>query len=130
MIREIAKAVPCVFCGRDAKRHSVRKKVLYTEYGETLLSASKHYCVFCRKHFTNPATQKHAPIRRNVSWGLIFKAIDLSSDQTLDKACSELRKQTGYDLRPTTLHDWVVSHEQLVQKYSEVQHIYGRKEKA
>lgn len=126
MWREVEKILPCVKCGTPSKRHSVKTKTIYTETGRTELEASKHYCPRCRVHFTNPASEKHAPLRRKISWGLLFKALQLSSDMTLENACEEIRKQTGYALSPTTLHDWVVEQGKLRKRYEFVRSGFNR----
>ena len=120
MWREVKKEIPCVYCGRLSKRHSIKEKEVNTEKGKTKLVFSKHYCVSCDKYFTNPASEKHAPIRRNVSWGLLWKAVDLAKTMTLDQASTEIKAQTGYSLSPTTLHDWVSNSEELKRRFDEV----------
>jgi len=125
---ESKKVASCVYCGRLSKRHSLNHKTIVTETGKTELVVSKHYCPYCNKHFTNPDGEKHAPLRRNVSWGLILLALRLAENMTLENACDELRKQIGHELRPTTLHDWVMSKERLLKRYEEVAKDYLEKE--
>jgi hypothetical protein len=120
MWKEVKKEIPCVHCGRSAKRHSIKKKEVNTELGKTMLVFSKHYCPSCDKYFTNPASEKHAPIRRNVSWGLLWKAVELAKTMSLDKASAEIQTQTGYSLSPTTLHDWVSNSEELRRRFEEI----------
>jgi len=119
MWREVKKVTPCTACGRPAKRHSIKRKLVYTENGKKELVVSKHYCPVCDKHFTNPDGEKHAPLRRNVSWGIILKALRLAENMTLSDVCQELYMELGYNLSPTTLHDWVVGREQLLKRIPE-----------
>jgi len=116
MWTEVRKVVPCVVCGRDSKKHSVKKKMIHIESGKKELIVSEHYCTTCNKHFTNPAGEKYAPIRRNVSWGIIRMALSLSETLTLEKTSSEVLRKTGYRVSPTTLYDWIKGKEKLLQK--------------
>jgi hypothetical protein len=116
MWTEVRKTAPCVYCGRDSKKHSVKRKKVRTEEGVQQLIVSTHYCRSCDKYFTNPDGEKHAPIRRGVSWGIILKALRLVEDMTLEQACQALRRQTGYELSPTTLHDWESDRDALLKK--------------
>ena len=116
MWREVKKIIPCIVCGRAAKRHSVKRKMIDTENGKEELTVSKHYCSACDKHFTNPDGEKHAPLRRSVSWGIILKALRLAENMTLLDTCDALREEIGYALSPTTLHGWVLGRERLLEK--------------
>ena len=120
MWREVRKLAHCIRCGRLSKRHSVKKKVVHTENGKEELTVSKHYCPSCDKHFTNPDGEKHAPLRRNVSWGLLHRALQLAECGTLEQTCSALKKETGYNLSQTTLHDWVSEKDALLKRMNEV----------
>jgi len=70
----------------------------------------------CDRHFTNPDGEKYAPLRRSVSWGIIFKALQLSESRILSEVCEEIHKETGYNLSTTTLHDWVMDREKLLRR--------------
>lgn len=95
------------------------------ENGKTFLTVSKHYCAHCKKHFTNPAGEKHAPLRRSISWGLLLRVLQIADARTLEEACAEIKKQTGYELRPTTLHDWVTDQSQLLERFRKIKVSYG-----
>lgn len=116
---EVSKKVPCIFCGRDSSKHSISRKVVITLKGKRGLVASKHYCPTCHKYFTNPAAVGHAPKRRNVSWDFLVEALLLSREHTLEESCRLLKKQTGYSLSTTTLHEWVSNEEELRKEMPE-----------
>lgn len=111
--REVAPVAVCPVCSREGRRQSVGTKKI-REIGSTIvLKYSKHFCVRCEKHFTNPAVSKYSPVGRRFSWVFMWKAIELGEKLTLKVACSKMKEKSGHRLPETTLHDWIHEKEHL-----------------
>jgi len=108
------KKCRCPRCQTSSKRHSVCKRRLREVgiSGPTILEItySKHYCINCRRHFSQPMDHLAMPSGRftnrvrRTSINLIVKQA-----MTLEKASVHMRKKYHVHIPPTTLYDWVVA---------------------
>jgi len=108
------KNCPCPRCQTVSKRHSICKRKLREVgiSGPTVLEItySKHYCIHCRKHFSQPMDHLAMPSGRFTN-RVRRTAVDLVVKQsmTLEKASSRMCQKYHVHIPPTTLHDWVVA---------------------
>jgi transposase len=108
------KVAACPRCGMVGKRHSIGRRRL-REVGISSptrleVTYSKHYCVNCHKHFSQPMEHLALPSGRFTN-RVRRTAVDLvvKHDLTLEKATSQMRTKYHVHVPPTTLHDWVVA---------------------
>ena len=108
------KTAPCPRCNHMGKRHSLGQRRLREVgiNGPTILEViySKHYCVHCRRHFSQSMDHLAMPSGRFTN-RVRRTAVDLVVKQamTLEKATQRMRQKYHVHVPPTTLHDWVVA---------------------
>ena len=102
----------CPTCGTACKRHSNGRRRL-REIGVTgptvvEVTYSKHYCEWCRKHFSI-GMDHLAPAYSRFTHRVRRTAVELVVSQalTLDKATQRMRQKYFVHIPLTTLHDWI-----------------------
>ena len=106
------KSASCPKCNQMGMRHSLGQRRLREIgiVGPTILEVkySKHYCVKCRRHFSQPMDHLAMPSVRFTN-RVRRTAVDLVMKQamTLEKATQRMRQKYHVHIPPTTLHDWV-----------------------
>lgn len=106
------KVAPCPVCGTPSKKHSegVRRPREIGLGEPTILNIyiSKHYCVKCRKHFSQDTTHL-APKGYKCTARVVRTALQLLKDgQTLERASNHMWSRYHVKVPTTTLHEWSV----------------------
>ncbi len=99
----------CPCCKTLCKRHSKGRRQVRDVGLLINITYSKHYCVTCRRHFSHPDKNKHAPAGGRFSFRLMSLAVSFCKLTSFEKAAEDATKISGHSIRPTTLHDWKVS---------------------
>lgn len=108
------KVALCPKCGLEGKRHSngTRRLREVGISGPTVLEVtySKHYCVNCRKHFSQsmdnlaPPSSRFTNRVRNTAINFVLR-----QSMTLEDVKTRMWDKYCVHVPPTTLHDWVAA---------------------
>ena len=111
------RSMPCPTCKQGGKKHRKASRKIRHTGGEVTILSYVFKCTHCRKFFSDPRIEEFALPAARYSTALIKKALRyiLMEKRTYGDTSLLLLRDTGHCICASTVHDWVVVYDDLLE---------------